>query len=160
MESESTPKTRRAAANLLFGKKREGVYQNADEELLAARGLEDWTTSDDDLRDARKQARTEAKIAFLKAADDTLKTLKHFVERIDDVEYAKWTLEQKRTICHKTVELRHELRREFRNLVTREPSDAYYMEDEPPPTRRCRDPAMVLAEIRTTSRLLCPDLPF
>ena len=70
---------------------------------------------------------------FLKAADDTLKTLKNFVEGIDDVEHVKWTLEQKRTICHKTVELRHELRREFGNLVTRETSDAYYMEDEPPP---------------------------
>jgi hypothetical protein len=70
---------------------------------------------------------------FQKAAEDTLKTPKHFVEGIDDVEHAKWTLEQKRTICHKTVELRHELRREFGNLITREPSGAYYMEDEPPP---------------------------
>ena len=85
LESESTAKTRRAASRLLWSKKRDGVYQKADEELLAARGLKDWTTSDDDLREARKQARTEAKIVFQQAAEATLKTLKHFVEGIDDV---------------------------------------------------------------------------
>jgi hypothetical protein len=64
LESDSTPdQIRRAAAGLLFTKKREGVYQRADEELLAARGLKDWETSDDELREARKQARTEAKTA-------------------------------------------------------------------------------------------------
>jgi hypothetical protein len=51
LESESTAKTRRAAARLLFARKREGVYQKADEELLAARGLSDWGTSDGDLRE-------------------------------------------------------------------------------------------------------------
>jgi hypothetical protein len=75
LESDSTPEIRRAAARLLFTKKREGVYQKADEELLAARGLNDWETSDDELREACKQARTEAKTAFLKAAEDTLKAL-------------------------------------------------------------------------------------
>jgi hypothetical protein len=140
LESESTARTRRAASRLLWSKKRDGVYQKADDVLLAARGLKDWKTSDDELREARKHARTEAKIVFLKAAEDTLKTLKHFVEGIDDVEHAKWTLEQKRTICHKTVELRHELRREFGNLVTRETSDAYYMEDEPPPGPKYANP--------------------
>jgi hypothetical protein len=55
------------------------------------------------------------------------------VEGIDDVEHAKWALEQKRTVCHKAVELRHELRREFGALVTLDPPGAYYMEDEPPP---------------------------
>jgi hypothetical protein len=80
LESESSGKTRRGgAAKLLFTTKREGVYKKADEKLLAARGLSDWGTSDDDLREARKQARTEAKAVFLRAAEDTLKTLKHFV---------------------------------------------------------------------------------
>jgi hypothetical protein len=134
LESDSTNKTRRAAARLLFTKKRDGVYQKADEELLAARGLKDWETSDDELREARKQARTEAKLVFLRAAEDTLKALTNFVEGIDEVEDAKWALEQKRTVwCHKAVELRHELRREFGNLVTLDPSDAHYMEDEAPP---------------------------
>jgi hypothetical protein len=134
LESDSTPEIRRAAARLLFTKKGEGVYQKADEELLAARGLNDWEAPDDELREARKQqARTEAKTAFLKAAEDTLKALKHFVEGIDEVEHAKWALEQKRTACHKAVELRHELRREFGNPVTLDPTGAYYMEDEPPP---------------------------
>jgi hypothetical protein len=36
-------------------------YQKADKELLAARGLKDRETSDEELREARKQARTEAK---------------------------------------------------------------------------------------------------
>jgi hypothetical protein len=66
LESDSTNTTRRAAARLLFTMKRGGVYQKADEELLAARGLKDWETSDDELREARKQARTEAKTAFLR----------------------------------------------------------------------------------------------
>jgi hypothetical protein len=133
LESDSNPKTRRAAARLLFTKKRDWVYQKADEELLAARGLNEWETADAELREARKHARTEATTAFLKAAEDTLKTLKHFVEGIDDAEHAKWALEQKIAVCHKAVELRHELRREFGNLVTLDPTDAYYMEDEPPP---------------------------
>jgi hypothetical protein len=132
-ESESSGKTRREAARLLSTNKREGVYKKADEELLTARGLNDWGTSDGDLREARKQARTEAKTVFLRAAEDTLKALKHFVEGIDDVEHVKWALEQKRTVCHTAVELRYELRREFGNPVSRGPSDAYYMEDEPPP---------------------------
>ena len=97
LESESSGKTRREAARLLFTKKRDGVYQKADEELLAARGLKYWETSDDELREAYKQARTEAKTAFLRAAVDTLAVLMTFVEGIDDVEHAKWTLEQKRT---------------------------------------------------------------
>jgi hypothetical protein len=45
--------------------------------------------------------RTEAKKEFIKAAEETLKTLKAFVEGIDDVEHAKWTPEQKRTACHR-----------------------------------------------------------
>jgi hypothetical protein len=74
---------------------------------LTARGLSDWGTSDGDLREARKT------VFLCRAAEDTLKTLKHFVEGIYDVEHVKWTLEQKGTFCkcHKAVELRHELRR-------------------------------------------------
>jgi hypothetical protein len=100
-------------------------------ELLAARGLKDWENADEELREARKQARTEAKKEFLKAAEETpLKTIKAFVEveGIGDVEHAKaWTPEQKRTACHKVVELRHELSNAFGALVTLDPSGAYYM---------------------------------
>jgi hypothetical protein len=87
------------------------VNQKADLELLAARGLKDWEKADDELREARKQARTEAKKAFLKAAEETLKTLKAFVEGIGDVEHLKWAFEEKITACHKVVELRHALRK-------------------------------------------------
>jgi hypothetical protein len=128
LESESDSKSRRAAGRLLFTQKRGGVYQKADMELLAARGLKDWETSDEELREARKQARTEAKKEFLKAAEEAPKTPKAFVEGIDDVEHAKWTPEQKRTVCHKAVELRNELRKEF---------GTYYMEDEAPPGPTC-----------------------
>jgi hypothetical protein len=44
-----------------------------------------------------------------------------------------YDLEQKRTACHKAVELRHELRREVGNPITLDSTGAYYMEDEPPP---------------------------
>jgi hypothetical protein len=92
-------------------KKKEEINRKADLKLLAARGLKDWEKAGDGLREARKQARTEAKKEFLKAAEQAPKTLKAFVEGIDNVEHAKWTLEEKRTICHKAVELRHELRK-------------------------------------------------
>jgi hypothetical protein len=63
--------------------------------VLAARGLKDWEKAGDELREARKQARTEAKKEFLKATKEALKTLKAFVEGIDDVEHAKWALEDR-----------------------------------------------------------------
>jgi hypothetical protein len=89
LESDSDTRSRRAAGRLLFTQKRDGMYQQADMELLAARGLKDWEKADEELRETRKQARTEAKKEFLKAAEEALKTLKAFVEGIDDVEHAK-----------------------------------------------------------------------
>jgi hypothetical protein len=49
------------------------------------------------------------------------------------VEHPKWAMEEKRTTCHKAVELRHELRKVFGTPVTLGPSDPYFMEDEAPP---------------------------
>jgi hypothetical protein len=61
LESESDSKSRRGGGRLLFSKKKEEINRKADLKLMAARGLKDWEKADDDLREARKQAHTEAK---------------------------------------------------------------------------------------------------
>jgi hypothetical protein len=120
--------------------KKEGVNEKADLKLLAARGLKSWDDADEELKGARKQARTDAKGEFLRAAGQALKALKAFVEEIGDVEHPKWAMEEKRTICHKAVELRHELRKVFGALVTLGPSGPYFMGDEAPPGAIYADP--------------------
>jgi hypothetical protein len=117
LESESNSTSRREVGRLLYSRKKEEVNENADLKLLAARGLKSWDDADKELKKARKQARTDAKGEFLRAAGQTPKTRKAFVEGIGDMEHPKWTMEEKRTICHKAVELRHELRKVFGTLV-------------------------------------------
>jgi hypothetical protein len=96
--------------------------------------LESWGGANEELRGARKQARTDAEVEFIRAPGQALKTpKKDFVEGIGDVEHPKWAMEEKRTICHKAVELRNALRKEFGTLVALGPSDPHFMEDEAPP---------------------------
>jgi hypothetical protein len=52
---------------------------------------------------------------------------------VEHLKWAKWAMEEKRMLQHKAVELRVALRREFGNLVTADPPEAHYLEDEAPP---------------------------
>jgi hypothetical protein len=49
---------------VLCTKKKEEINQKTDLELLVGRGLKTWEGADGDLREARKQARTEAGSEF------------------------------------------------------------------------------------------------
>ena len=88
MESESNSTSRREVGRLMYSKKKEGVNAKVDLKLLAARGLTSWDNADEELKKARKQARTDAKGEFLRAAGQTLKTIKALVEGIGDVHCA------------------------------------------------------------------------
>jgi hypothetical protein len=73
------------------------------------------------------------------------------VKGIGDVEHPKWTMEGKRAIQHKAVELRNALRREFGTLVALDPPAEHYIEDEAPPGPIYAEPRLPLGVLGSGS---------